>query len=331
MKRFASACVMLLAGLAQVAFADSPGPLLNPDRAYPPSCLAYPLPAASGPVTQLQILAYTIDNNYAFTGATEQITLKLWRSPCNGNTAALLGSVARDPSRENTFPAPLIPALYVSQNGHESWARIASEPNTVKSGLGEGIDPFFSSLTFVFEEPYDNMVPYVDYTSALALTNGSGSTFASLGAYNPAQYPTSGLPMQISGYQTGNYGDAAGGQGVQVEVAESSTAGQRYLVLAWYTYDASNIAYWLFNSTAFNIGDRSATFPLGYFSGGGFAGGPGTVSAAPWGNVTVTFPDCNHMVMTYGSDAGLPSGVPTGSGTRTFTRVTAINGATCDF
>jgi len=330
MKRLAFVSLLLLIGFAQTAFADSPGPQLNPDRAYPPSCVAYPLPSPSGPVASAQILAYTIDNNYAFTGNTEQITLRLWRSPCNGGNAALLGSVERDSSRNNTFPAPLIPSLYINQNGHEAWARIAADPNTFTAGLGEGIDPFFSSLTFVFEEPYDSSVPYVDYSNALSVTNGNGSAFATLAAYNPSQYPTAGLPLQISGYQTGNYGDPSGGQGVQVEVAESATAGQRFLVLAWYTYDPSHVAYWLFNSTAFNIGARSATFPLGYYTGGGFAGSAGTVSAYVWGDITVSFPDCDHMLMTYASYSGFPSDVPTGSGTRTFTRVTNINGVTCD-
>jgi len=278
----------------------------------------------------VQVLAYTIDQNYNLTGSTEQITLTLWRSPCNGGKAALLGSIARDSAHSNTWPAPLIPSLYVNQNGHESWARIAQDPNTFSSAIGEGLDPFFDSLSFVFEEPYDLNVPYVDYSAALAITNGNGDAFATLAAYNPAQYTTANQPLQISGYQTGNYGDPSGGQGIQVEVAESSTANQRYLVLAWYTYDATGTSYWLFNSTAFTIGDRSAAFPLGYYGGGGFAGGAGTVSAAVWGNITVTFPDCDHMVMSYGSASGLPSGVPTGSGIRTFTRVTNINGVTCD-
>ena len=332
MRRFALACALVLVGFVQAAWADSPGPQLNPDHAYPPSCLAYPLPAPSGPVTSVQMLAYTIDNNYALTGNTEQITLQLWRSPCNGGKAALLGSVTRNSALNNTFPAPLIPGLYVNQNGHESWARIASDPNTFTAGLGEGIDPFFSSLTFVFEEPYDTSVPYVDYSNALSVTNGNGSTFASLSAYNPSQYSTAGLPMQISGYQTGNFADASGAQGVQVEVSESSTPGQRYLILAWYSYDFSNIAYWLYGSAPFNLGDRSATASFYYYSGGGFAGAGGVAgTGALWGNATVSFPDCNHLVMTYANTGGLPSGVPTGSGTRTFTRASWINGATCDF
>jgi hypothetical protein len=332
MKRFALACTLVLAGFAQSASADSPGPQLNPDHAYPPSCLAFPLPDPTGPITSVQILAYTVDNTYTLTGNTEQITLKLWRSPCNGGKAALLGSVTRDASVANTFPAPLIPSLYVNQNGAEAWARIASDPNTFTAGLGEGIDPFFESLTFVFEEPYSNTVPYVDYSKALSVTNGNGSVFAALGAYNTSQYPTAGQPMQISGYQTGNYADASGGQGVQVEVSESATAGQRYLILAWYTYDPTNVAYWFYGSTAFNLGARSATLPLGYFYGGSFAGTSGVAgTGALWGNVTVSFPDCNHLQMTYADAGGLPSGVPTGSGTRTFTRASWINGATCDF
>ena len=332
MKRFASAGLLVLAGFAQMALADSPGPQLNPDRAYPPSCLAYPLPAAAAPIAaQTPVLVYTLDSNYAWTGTTEQVTLTLWRSPCNGGKAALLGSVTRDPALYDAFPVPLIPSLYVNQNGHESWARIAADPNTFASGLGEGFDPFFRSQTFVFEEPYDPTVPYVDYASALAVTNGAGGTFASLAAYNPALYPTAGLPLQISGYQSGNYADDSGAQGVQVEVSESATAGQRYLILAWYTYDASNVPYWLFGSTSFALGARSSTVPLGYYYGGNFAGLGGVAGTGhSWGNATVSFPDCDHIVMTYAGAGGLPNGVPAGSGTRTFTRASWINGVTCD-
>src|SRR4029077_10832563 len=101
--------------------------------------------------------------------------------------------------------------------------------------------------------------------------SGLPNVVLSLSTYDPTQYADSSRPMQISGYQTGNYSDPVGGQGIQVEVMELGMQGQRAIVLAWYTYDASGTSYWLFNSTTFNIGDRSVSLPLGYYTGGSFA------------------------------------------------------------
>ena len=46
-------------------------------------------------------------------------------------------------------------------------------------------------------------------------------------------------------------------------------------------------------------------------------------------NLTVDFPDCNSMHFTYQANAGLPASVPQGSGSRTWTRLTGINGLGC--
>ena len=334
MKRLAFISLLFLIGFAQTASADSAGPLLNPTRAYPPSCVALPLPfpATNEPRWATRVTVPTVDSSFNFIG-TESVTYIFWRTPCNGGNAAIIGQMQRDDALVNHTPFPIFPLISATQGVAQNViVRPALDPNTKFSGLDLGLIPIYTNVTFVLEEGYDSNNTYLfDYTQAMNLTlNGSTAVTIGIPQYNPNQYATAGLPLQISGYQTGNYGDASGGQGIQVEVAESSTANQRYLVLAWYTYDATGTSYWLFNSTAFAIGDRTATFPLGYYGGGGFAGGSGTVSAAVWGTITVSFPDCDHMVMTYGSSAGLPSGVPTGSGTRTFTRVTNINGVTCD-
>ena len=334
MKRVTFAILFLLFGLLQEASAESSGPILNPAREYPPSCLAWPLPlpAGSEPYWTVQATVPTVDNTYTVVG-NETVTYIFWRSPCNGGKAALLGQMQRDSSKDNLSPAPVFGHISATQQGlaQPVWLRTALEPNTIVAGIDLGVTAVYSYATFVLEEGYSTDTSYLlDYTHALTVTiNGLQPASLAIPAYNPAQYAGVGQPMQISGYQTGNYGDAAGAQGVQVEVAESLNPGKRYIVLAWYTYDPSNIAYWLFNSTEFDVGDRQVTFPIGYFHGGGFAGSAGGQGSV-WGNVTVSFPDCNHMVMTYDDASGLPSGVPTGNGTRTFTRVTAINGATCD-
>jgi hypothetical protein len=309
--------------------ADSAGPVLNPYRAYPASCLTDPLPAApSGPTWSGRVTLPLL----APSGA-EAVTVYLWRTPCSGRSSALLGEVVRDPQNSLSVPAPGFPSFSLQQGAKNlGFARVAVEPNTIRSSLGPGA-PIFKVQQFVFENQPVTDVPQFDFNQAITVSvlNPNSSQVLLTGAipaFDPAQYPS--LPMQISGYQTGNYSDPSGGQGIQVEVTELASPAQRAIVVAWYTYDQTGTSYWLFNAANFNVGDRSVSLPLGYFSGGGFAGGQGSIAAAVWGNVTLTFPDCNHMNFTYQALSGLPSGVPIGTGSKTLTRVTSINGVTCD-
>jgi hypothetical protein len=319
-----------------LAFADSPGQTLNPFRVYPPSCLADPLPTTpSGPTWQLRA-TFTALQFSAAALTTEDVTLYFWRAPCDSGKSALLGRLVRDPVNEGRIDVqPLFPAFGKTQNAQTIVFRSALEPNTVKSFIY--LTPIPVDITFVFENGMlypTGTREVVDYSEGFELVapNGQGSfsPLLAIPAYDAAQYANASLPMQISGYQSGNFSDPSGGQGIQIEVIETGVQGQRALVLAWYTYDATGTSYWLFNSTTFNVGARSVSLPLGYFVGGGFAGAAGNVSAAVWGNVTLSFADCNHMTFSYQSISGLPAGVPVGSGTRTFTRVTSINGVTCD-
>ena len=331
MHRVIVAALIVFCISATAAYADSSGPTLNPYRAYPSSCLAYPLPPPSGPQISANIVVSDVVG-FGMPGVSEFVTLIIWRAPCAGGKAALLGTFIRGsqhPHLDAEFPRIGIEG----GNASVPIVRVAYEPNTIVSTLYFG-DPIFSGDSFVFENYADPGVVPIDFSSALhiAIDPGPGNTnvFLYLPAYDPSQYPTTALPMQISGYQSGNFSDPAGGQGIQIEVAETSVPGQRALVLAWYTYDASGTSYWLFNSTTFTAGARSVSLPLGYFVGGSFAGAAGSASASVWGNVSVSFPDCDHMIFSYQSISGLPAGVPVGSGSRTFTRVTSINGVTCD-
>ena len=315
-----------------LARADSPGPTPNPYQEYPPSCVAYPvpLPADTDPLFSINVNEPARDNTGAVV-ANENVTFFFWRTPCDGNTGALIGRMQRATSLQGTSPVPDFPSLFVTQgNLQTAVARVNEEPNTQVSFYAAGL-PVSYLQDFIFENVFDaNGNPQVvNYSQALTVTiDGNPPVAISIPAYNRAQYADGLLPMQISGHNTGNYADpSAGGQGVQIEVAEG-TPGQRVIVFAWYTYDPSGFPYWLFNSATFTPGDRSVSLPLGYFSGGTFVAGNG--HAALWGNITVTFPDCDHMTVSYQSANGLPSGVPQGSGTRTFTKITAINGATCN-
>ncbi|MGH8091095.1 MAG: hypothetical protein ACREO6_06555, partial [Rudaea sp.] len=114
------------------------------------------------------------------------------------------------------------------------------------------------------------------------------------------------------------------------EFAPTDTTYPRYITIAWYTFDSSGTPYWLFGSGVFNAGDTTASVQLGYSYGGGFAGNFGAAATQKlWGTFNVQFPDCNTMQFSYQSTAGLPQGVPTGAGSKTWKRLTQMNGLTC--
>ncbi|HET6545188.1 MAG TPA: hypothetical protein VFG55_00405 [Rhodanobacteraceae bacterium] len=60
---------------------------------------------------------------------------------------------------------------------------------------------------------------------------------------------------------------------------------------------------------------------------GGFAGNFGAdATQNPWGTVTFRFSDLDHMTVDYAADAGLPVGIPAGTGTLQFQRLLDIAG-----
>ncbi|HET7064390.1 MAG TPA: hypothetical protein VFI49_08935 [Rudaea sp.] len=319
-----SLSALALLGLANIARSDSPGPIQSPWQAYPPSCLAYPLPPPSGPTWSVAVELET--NGPA--DHHESVNVVFWRTPCKGEKSALLGKVFRDPASVNEFPAPVFEGLRIGQGAVQDHpARIATEPNTVLSFVPLGV-AVSDSLEFVFE---NDASASIDYSQAVNLTiNAAESTRSvSIPAYDESQYPTADIPLQLSGYVTGNWFDPAhGGEGAQVEVGAASGS-SRYIIFAWYTYTPSGAPFWLFGQGAFNAGDRSANVTVAYATGGGFAGGTNATNAS-WGTLTVDFPDCNSMHFTYQANGGLPAGVPQGSGSRIWTRLTSMNGLTCE-
>ena len=53
------------------------------------------------------------------------------------------------------------------------------------------------------------------------------------------------------------------------------------------------------------------------------------ITMALRGTLTVQFTDCTTLHFSYQSTGGLPAGVPTGSGTRNWTRASQMNGLAC--
>ena len=312
-------------GFATVAWSDSPGPVPSPWPAYPSSCLAYPLPLSSGPTWSVRAELETSSP----VDMHETVSFIFWRTPCSGGKSALLGQVIRDAAFTNKVPAPILEGLEIGQGNLQNHAaRIATEPNTVLSSVPRQ-QVVSSSLVFVFE---NDATAAFDYSQAINLTilAAESEVPVAIPAYDKSQYGNATLPLQLSGYLTGNWFDLAhGGEGAQVEIGNGA-GNSRYIVFAWYTYDPTGIPFWLFGQGGFNAGDRSADVIVVYATGGGFAGNFGaSATSASWGTLTVQFPDCNTMHFTYQANSGLPAGVPQGSGSRTWARLTGINGLNC--
>ncbi|HMM56502.1 MAG: hypothetical protein DYH18_04230 [Xanthomonadales bacterium PRO7] len=314
----------------------------NPDRAYPPSCLNSPMPLGmwqndpNALVGQVKLIGdpYAGGNEATYS---ETVKIYVFRVACTSGLSATLMEIDRPSSMEgNTSLYPTLPAVSVAQGSNNIYVRLANDPNTFFS-TAYSLNPLINSDVFVLENFYGGSIQ-LNYNNALTLTvdtlnNNDPNRYTNfpLSNYNPSQYPAAALSLPISGYMTGNWYDIThSGEGIQVEVGElQGSNNPRYITIAWYTYDSAGIPYWLFGSGVFNSGDTSATVTLGYSSGGSFAGSGASATQKLWGTFNVQFPSCNTMQFTYQSAAGLPAGVPTGSGTKSWTRLTQMNGLTC--
>jgi hypothetical protein len=306
----------------------------NPYRAYPPSCLNAPLPFGlylNDPNAVSKTITLTGDplsNDATERNYTENDVVTVFRVPCGGTESALLLEIDR-PSNASSQPYPVFPGVSV---GNGFVPRVASDPNTFYSTV-YAYDPLFDSTVVVFENIVGDQL--LNYQQALTVSvdnlSGSAAVQFPIVAYNASAYTANFQPLPLSGYQSGNfYDNTHGGEGIQVEVGETQTAGQYYITVAWYTFDDSGVPYWLFGQGAFTAGATSANLQMIYETNGGFAGNFTKATAVNWGTLTnVNFPDCNTMRFTYTANPGLPAGVPSGSGTKQWTRLTQINGLTC--
>jgi hypothetical protein len=361
-KTIALALVALAA--ANAALAVTSGPVTPIARGYPPSCLSAPLTDLPSGPTYLQptMLASLVRDTLEFSGF-EAVDFIFWRVACEGGKSALLLRISRvlnaDPSRVVEFPAQY--GLGARQGALEGSIRLAQEPNARDSTLLPGA-VIETAVTLVV----DNVPQTSDYPGILvptALPPGvRGSTFdfnaaievtipnpaangidplppplvVSIPAYDASVYPDAGLAMPITGYNAGNYFDAAhAGEGIVVDIGDQPIVAdmppRRYASVAWFTYDTNGKPFWLFGVATLSSGDRAVDVPLSYFNGGGFAGQFGASSAQlPWGSITLSFPDCMSMHFTYAARAGLTPPVPGGSGERMWTRLTGANGLACN-
>lgn len=330
----------------------TPGlPRLNPLAVYPPSCLADPLPdQTSGPTYSQNVSLAAYNGNTGNVDSTEIVTIRVWRVACstgvgeNFNSATLM-RIDRQSTSQVIYP--LFPAIRVSQgsisfadsNYPRNIARVAIEPNTIISDtLVE--TPILNDMTFVLENYDSSQTSIFDFNNAFSLRfdnlfSSNNFFFVDVPAYSPTvqTYPAAFQDLPISGYMSTNWFDpASDGEGIILQVYEVAGDTQNLVVaFSWAAYDPSGLPFWLFGQVTIPRGAKAADAGMFYLTGGGLGGNGGQAgSPITWGTALVSFPDCNHMTLTYASKPGLPAGIPTGSGTRNWSRVASVNGLSCD-
>lgn len=291
----------------------------NPNRVYPPSCLDYPLPTSPSGPSQFADFAAIGAN----TGITENVRAIFWRVPCSSGNGAFLVTIQRLAPRDASIQ---LPQFQVSQPGPQIAVRLVIEPNTWAE---EHLLQSAAAQTYVVE--FAPTGATMDLDLAFNLRGFYGSTVVVSGEINDylaSAYPESSQPLVIGGRLTGSWFDAAHpGEGIFLEIGESG--GSVFVFYAWFTYDQTGRPYWLVGQASVPAGARSVSIPTQYYSGGGFAGNFATATGQAWGTVTMSFPSCNALTLQFQSGV-VPGDIPSGSGTRAWTRLVNIEGYSCE-
>lgn len=331
-------------------------PIANSYRAYPPSCIADPLPIPTG-ANQIggRVYARTakFDAINTNTGQfqTEDVNVYIWRLPCSGGDSVTLLTLRRLSQYEGDARFyPIYPLFRLTQGGNTNkFVRAAQEPNTIITNQ-EADTPLVFSTTLVLENFPSNSTStaYWDFNLPFRLTmvyrNGQTEDLSANDPYRPSEYPDAALPLPINGYMSGNWTDPAhSGEGINLEVGEVVGTQTRYLFFAWFTFDELGLPYWISGGGPLSDANAAAptrqiNAPAIYRTGGGFAGDFGSdTNRGTWGNVSFEFIDCNTVRMGWQTVAGLPANTPgrgsSGGGTsgvRSWKRGSTINGLTCD-
>jgi hypothetical protein len=341
-------------GTAAVTATGSGPRIANPFRAYPPSCLADPLPTTpTHALASFPMQLYSRDD-LGNPANPETVQITLWRVPCSssgnhtpynvdgGANSALLMRIDRD-SNNNTHTDhfPTFPQLSSDQgNSTGNYVRAAMEPNTVVSD-GPYDSPIYVSTTYVLENYPDDSLGYTyfNYNFSLVIDpvfdfNCTGCQQVDINGYVPTQqdYPAAFQNLPIDGYMTSAWYDPAhGGEGFFVDIYDNGDGTTRTIFAAWYTYDANGIPFWLVAQGVASIGSNVfANVPVYYYSGGGFAGDFSSVTSHDWGTMNIRFPSCAKMTFDYSGSADAIEGGPSGTGTRSWQRLADINGLNCE-
>ena len=325
--------------LHSAAAPDASGKVVrtNPNRSYPPSCLSNPLPSTiKGPVQTVTMSIADVDGNdrgsNGQAGYFENVTVRVWRVACSNGKSAVLVGFDRAANKEQTLPAPDVPDVSGTQPGrNDTFLRIVAEPNTWQAY--EGGDIIYFDQVYVVELlpgfPFDLNAAFTLSLDTIA-NNQVARTNVSVPAYNPATNPDAALALEITGYQAGSWYDTTrGGEGILFDVGERAD-GTRFAFFAWFTYDQAGFPYWIVGNADVPAGARTITIPALFFFGGGFAGNfTPPLQGQSWGSVTFSFPTCNSLTLQFASTHNNGT-APVGSGTRSWSRLTGVNGFSCE-
>jgi hypothetical protein len=329
---------------------------------YPPSCLADGLPlgqANKDPHWQSLPINLHGDFNSCFINPSaptykqaqaecvysESVAVTVWRVPCSGAKSATLVELDRDSSLNgNTTLYPTFPGVWVKQGSQIAYIRLAPDANTTASQAFVN-SPVTKSSVYVLEN-FPGATAF-DFNLAYTLTVDNNTGLAlqfDLFNYDASDYGLGNLP--ISGYMTGSwYLPGNGGEGILTQIFDNADGVSRTFAATWYTFDALGQPFWLVAQSFFPIGaTQISKVPVNYVVGGGFAGNFTSVKSTPWGTMNFAFPDCNTLTFSYASTATTvasgatldasatpqPADAPIGSGTRTWSRIGAINHLNCD-
>jgi hypothetical protein len=100
------------------------------------------------------------------------------------------------------------------------------------------------------------------------------------------------------------YDPKRSGEGWQLTFGTSN--GKSTIVASWFTYEAGN-QMWLSGSADYNGLNETTELPLWRTSGASFGDAfkSTDVKKTPWGSATLSWVDCNHLVVSYLSNDGL--------------------------
>ena len=330
-----------------VASATPALPRINPIAAYPPSCLADPLPdTPSGPIYRSNVSLAAYNGNTGMVDSTEIVTITIWRVACSSSeyfNSATLMRIERNSSSSVVYP--LFPAIRISQGTigfsdsfyPQNIARVTIEPNTILADILVDT-PIINDMTFVLENYDSTNTSLFDFNLPFGirfdnLFASNNQFIINVPLYDPTAqtYPEAFQNIPISGYLSTSWYTPNSGEGIVMQVYERLNQPNTLVVaFTWSAYAPNGYPVFLVGQVDIPRGSRTATAPL-YYTTGGSLGGSGPIDPPhPWGTTTVSFPDCNSMTLSYASNPGIPSYIPQGSGTRNWIRLGRLNGMDCE-
>lgn len=330
-----------------VASATPALPSINPLAAYPPSCMADPLPdQPSGPTYNQNVSLAAYNGNTGQVDSTEIVTITIWRVACSSTeyyNSATLMRIKRNSNSQVIYP--LFPSIRLSQGSigfgdsdyPENIARVAIEPNTILSDI-QVDTPVINDMTFVLENYDSTQTSVFDFNLPFRLRfdnlfSSNNLFYIDVPLYNPntSTYPEAFMNLPISGYLGTSWYTPGSGEGIVMQVYERLNQPNTMVVsFTWSAYNTDGHPVFLLGQVEIARGSRSITTPM-YYTTGGSLGGSGPIDPLhTWGTATVSFPDCNSMTLSYASVPGLPSYIPQGNGSRDWIRLGRLNGLNCE-